>query len=211
MEVCTPKPPTDFLALGDRVMLVCPQCQFENPSHHKFCQKCGYSLTQKSCGECGSTVSLNVLNCPECGARTGTVWLAVVSGLPVGGREGDTLERLENPTCSQELDRLDGAIAEIPAETPTQTDKIQAATAVESEPELTPDGISSPSENNLEADSVASQMAPQTGSEQIWGSEAFDASEIPEGDALGSELGDDSDDSVEFKSDIKSDIKSEIK
>ncbi|HHP7243737.1 MAG TPA: serine/threonine phosphatase [Elainellaceae cyanobacterium] len=27
-------------------MLVCPHCQFENPSDHKFCQKCGTSLHQ---------------------------------------------------------------------------------------------------------------------------------------------------------------------
>ncbi|EAW38316.1 serine/threonine phosphatase [Lyngbya sp. PCC 8106] len=172
-------------------MLVCPQCLFENPSHHKFCQKCGYSLTQRVCGECGSTVSLSVLDCPDCGTRTGTVWLAVVSRLPVEC-EHDILDRVENPSSSPERDRLGGAIAEISEETQTQTDKIQAAW-VKSEPELTPDQMASLSENGVEIDSVAS--------DQIWGSEAFDASEIPVCDALDPDASDDSNDSVELKSD----------
>ncbi len=29
-------------------MLVCPQCQFENPDSHRFCQKCGASLTDET-------------------------------------------------------------------------------------------------------------------------------------------------------------------
>ncbi|ERT07431.1 phosphatase 2C family protein [Lyngbya aestuarii BL J] len=172
-------------------MLVCPQCLFENPSHHKFCQKCGYSLTQKVCGECGSTVSLSVLDCPNCGARTGTVAIAVISRLPVE-REHDILDRVENPSSSPEQDRLGGAIAEIPEETQTQSDKIQAA-SVKSELELTPDEIASLSENAVEVDSVAAE----TESNQIWGLEAFDASEIPVNDALDP----DSNDSVELKSD----------
>ncbi|NJM89983.1 MAG: serine/threonine phosphatase [Hydrococcus sp. RU_2_2] len=59
-------------------MLVCPQCQFENPNNHRFCQRCGTSLTHKPCHECGTTVPLSTETCPNCGAFTGTVWLAIL-------------------------------------------------------------------------------------------------------------------------------------
>ncbi|NEO92310.1 MAG: serine/threonine phosphatase [Moorea sp. SIO3G5] len=60
-------------------MLVCPQCQFENPNTNKFCQRCGTSLTDKSCHECASQVPLNAETCHNCGAFTGTVWRAIIS------------------------------------------------------------------------------------------------------------------------------------
>lgn len=60
-------------------MLVCPQCQFENPVTNKFCQECGTSLTQNSCPKCGSLNSFDVVNCQECGAVSGVIWLAIVA------------------------------------------------------------------------------------------------------------------------------------
>lgn len=60
-------------------MLVCPQCQFENPDNHKFCQRCGESLTEVSCTACGASVPTNAENCPYCGAKTGSVWRAILS------------------------------------------------------------------------------------------------------------------------------------
>ncbi|MBW4682902.1 MAG: serine/threonine phosphatase [Microcoleus vaginatus WJT46-NPBG5] len=60
-------------------MLVCPQCQFENPNTNKFCQKCGTSLSYKNCSQCQSQVALSAQNCPNCGAEAGTVWLAIIS------------------------------------------------------------------------------------------------------------------------------------
>lgn len=59
-------------------MLVCPKCHFENPNSHKFCQKCGMSLTHKTCGECGTPVLASQLKCHHCGAVTGQIWLAIV-------------------------------------------------------------------------------------------------------------------------------------
>ncbi|HEY9862376.1 MAG TPA: zinc ribbon domain-containing protein, partial [Candidatus Obscuribacterales bacterium] len=61
-------------------MLVCPQCQFENPHSNNFCQKCGTSLTQKACPECGSAVPFDAKQCESCGATTATVWQAIVCG-----------------------------------------------------------------------------------------------------------------------------------
>ncbi|AFY64845.1 serine/threonine phosphatase [Geitlerinema sp. PCC 7407] len=58
-------------------MLVCAQCQFENPLDHKFCQKCGASLTEKPCFQCEQPVALGALRCPNCGAMTGTLWWAI--------------------------------------------------------------------------------------------------------------------------------------
>ncbi|MBE9229462.1 serine/threonine phosphatase [Phormidium sp. LEGE 05292] len=60
-------------------MLICPQCQFENPVTNKFCQQCGASLTHKACFECGAQVSYSAKECPQCGAFTGTVWQAIIS------------------------------------------------------------------------------------------------------------------------------------
>ncbi|PIG95289.1 serine/threonine phosphatase [Gloeocapsopsis sp. IPPAS B-1203] len=57
-------------------MLICPQCQFENPTNNKFCQQCGTSLTHKPCAKCGTTVALNQERCHNCNAVTGTIWFA---------------------------------------------------------------------------------------------------------------------------------------
>jgi protein phosphatase len=59
-------------------MLVCPKCQFKNPSANKFCQQCGTPLTHKVCPECGVKVALSAPNCDNCGAAVGTVWLAII-------------------------------------------------------------------------------------------------------------------------------------
>ena len=63
-------------------MLICPQCQFENPNTNKFCQKCGTSLTHKTCHECGTQVPVNAETCHKCGMFTGTVWWAIISNDP---------------------------------------------------------------------------------------------------------------------------------
>ncbi|MBD1932852.1 MULTISPECIES: serine/threonine phosphatase [Cyanophyceae] len=60
-------------------MLVCPQCQFENPNTNKFCQKCGTSLTHKVCPQCTTHVPFNLETCPNCGEETGTVRWAILS------------------------------------------------------------------------------------------------------------------------------------
>ncbi|MBD2057759.1 serine/threonine phosphatase [Oculatella sp. FACHB-28] len=60
-------------------MLVCPNCQFDNPDSGKFCQNCGLSLTERVCPVCESANLLNVENCSHCGAVVGTTWQAIVS------------------------------------------------------------------------------------------------------------------------------------
>ncbi|BAB72505.1 serine/threonine phosphatase [Anabaena sp. FACHB-709] len=59
-------------------MLICPQCEFENPNANKFCQKCGASLSHKVCSQCSTEVPVNAENCHNCGAETGTVWRAII-------------------------------------------------------------------------------------------------------------------------------------
>lgn len=59
-------------------MLICPYCQFENPDANNFCQKCGTSLTHKTCHQCGTQVPIDAATCHNCGAFTGTVWRAII-------------------------------------------------------------------------------------------------------------------------------------
>jgi protein phosphatase len=59
-------------------MLVCPQCQFENPDDNKFCQRCGTSLTEFVCSGCEAQVQFDVENCPYCGTSTGIIWRAIL-------------------------------------------------------------------------------------------------------------------------------------
>lgn len=59
-------------------MLVCPQCQFENPDDNKFCQRCGTSLTEVVCSGCEAQVQFDVENCPYCGTSTGIIWRALL-------------------------------------------------------------------------------------------------------------------------------------
>ncbi|MBE9127870.1 MULTISPECIES: serine/threonine phosphatase [unclassified Coleofasciculus] len=59
-------------------MLICPQCQFENPNTNKFCQRCGTSLTHKTCHECGAQVLINAKTCHKCDSFVGTVWWAII-------------------------------------------------------------------------------------------------------------------------------------
>ncbi|XGV99156.1 MAG: serine/threonine phosphatase [Leptolyngbya sp. BL-A-14] len=61
-------------------MLVCPQCQFENPNTNKFCQECGTSLTQNTCPGCGSLVPFDAVQCQECGELAGIIWWALIVG-----------------------------------------------------------------------------------------------------------------------------------
>ncbi|MEC4893344.1 MAG: serine/threonine phosphatase [Oscillatoria sp. PMC 1051.18] len=60
-------------------MLVCPNCQSENPNTNNFCQKCGTSLRYKNCHNCHKEVKWSDENCPHCGTFTGTVRWAIIS------------------------------------------------------------------------------------------------------------------------------------
>ncbi|KOP28090.1 serine/threonine protein phosphatase [Hapalosiphon sp. MRB220] len=60
-------------------MLICPQCQFENPNSNKFCQKCGASLIHKFCPQCDTQVPVNAQKCHNCGAECGRVWWAIIT------------------------------------------------------------------------------------------------------------------------------------
>jgi len=60
-------------------MIVCPECDHLNSEKNKFCEKCGTSLTEKSCPQCGEKVSFEAEHCPNCHTVTGTILWAVVS------------------------------------------------------------------------------------------------------------------------------------
>jgi len=60
-------------------MLICPQCEFENPEANKFCQSCGVSLTHKVCCECEADIPIEAKICDSCGAANHTVLWAIIS------------------------------------------------------------------------------------------------------------------------------------
>lgn len=130
-------------------MLVCPKCHFHNPITNNFCQKCGTSLTQKTCHACQTKVPLDTLNCPSCSARVGTVWLAVISGAPVPAFSQQLPESIAQSTSEPITVSLDPA--------PSITQELPAVTDVgEAEP-------FSPS--TLELDTI--QPNPETAPEEI--------------------------------------------
>ena len=75
-------------------MLICPQCNFENPNNNKFCQNCGASLTEKECQQCGVFLPLNATQCHSCDAICPEIWLAIVT--KEGSSEVVTLDEKEN-------------------------------------------------------------------------------------------------------------------
>lgn len=74
-------------------MLICPQCQFENPDANKFCQSCGTSLTHKLCHECGTSVTWDAQECPNCGANVAAVWWVIIYHPQTYQLEQFTLDR----------------------------------------------------------------------------------------------------------------------
>lgn len=108
-------------------MLVCPQCQFENPNTNKFCQRCGTSLTHKTCYDCGTQVLIDAETCHNCGAFTGTVWWAIIA------KESDGL-----------------AVAEAPEAVETPPDGNEDNESLVSE--LTPEGKRAPSALDIESE-----------------------------------------------------------
>jgi protein phosphatase len=60
-------------------MLICPQCEFENPESNRFCQSCGVSLTHKVCCQCQASIAIEAETCHACGAANHTVLWAIIS------------------------------------------------------------------------------------------------------------------------------------
>lgn len=82
-------------------MLVCPQCQFENPNTNNFCQRCGTSLTHKACHDCGTQVAIDAETCDNCGAFTGTIWWAIITRQQ--NARGLATDALNTPPGTSEL------------------------------------------------------------------------------------------------------------
>ncbi len=59
-------------------MLICPDCNFENPNSNNFCQKCGTSLTHTICQKCGMDIPLQDSECSACGASNKILLLGII-------------------------------------------------------------------------------------------------------------------------------------
>ncbi|MBW4692548.1 MAG: serine/threonine phosphatase [Lyngbya sp. HA4199-MV5] len=93
-------------------MLVCPQCQFENPNTNKFCQECGTSLTQNTCQECGNLVPFDVVQCEECSEIAGVIWWALIVGEPRSVAEPPNT--VATPSVTAGVDDISAIAAEQP-------------------------------------------------------------------------------------------------
>ncbi len=150
-------------------MLVCPQCQFENPNTNKFCQRCGTSLTHKTCDECATQVAINTENCHNCGAFTGTVWWAIISKDPDSQVAHRSVEQ-----APLEASESVASNAEKAGVSPIEVSIATESTLPESEtvPVETPVALSASSpppaeKDKLEADSVAVSAAPPPSEESL--------------------------------------------
>jgi len=127
-------------------MLVCPQCQFENPNANKFCQKCGTSLSHKSCNQCNAEVPLSAEHCPNCGALTGKVWWAIISQAPDLTGSQEISQPVASATTVQEAE---------------STSVVSESTASVTTPDAALQSLTSPAEENVVADNVQpSVVAP---------------------------------------------------
>ena len=96
-------------------MLICPQCQLENPDNNRFCIHCGTSLCHKFCHECGTKVVWHDLECPNCGVIVGKTWRAILfGGIALSNIERDRLSTIADTS----VDRMVGGSAK---ETPLAT------------------------------------------------------------------------------------------
>ena len=138
-------------------MLVCPQCQFENPNTNKFCQRCGTSLTHKTCYDCGTQVLIDAETCHNCGAFTGTVWWAIIAKESDGLAGAEVPEAVEAPPQEQAEHSPDGneENESLVSELTPEGKRAPSASDIESEPQKPVASAStepdSPSESSDEA------------------------------------------------------------
>lgn len=108
-------------------MLICPQCQFENPVTNKFCQQCGASLTHRACPECGAQVTHSAKECPKCGAFTGTVWQAIISPRTVTQVSVSQIQEVSETANPSLLEKSDLESPDILSKTESVNTEIQVS------------------------------------------------------------------------------------
>ena len=96
---------------GTSIMLICPQCTFENPNTNKYCQSCGASLTHKVCPECSTEVPVNAQLCHNCGAECGTVWQVIITKEGINDWELGSGEDSENTTVKEDEPKISSTSA----------------------------------------------------------------------------------------------------
>lgn len=153
-------------------MLVCPQCQLENPDSHKFCQSCGTSLTHRSCPECSCQVSLAQLNCWNCGAKTGKVWQAVIFCHKPYQEESPPQEIPLNLATTDNFDHLMGGVDGVEDQISSNWDVITTlpgaeVTAKDSNLMLAEDHDTHPVLDTLGDDSLAVSLSDEDEEEDV--------------------------------------------
>ena len=81
-------------------MLICPQCEFENPEANRFCQSCGVSLSDKVCCQCGIEIPIEAKVCDNCGAANHTVLWAIISQTKTASTPAKTPELAQVSTIA---------------------------------------------------------------------------------------------------------------
>ncbi|NER28290.1 MAG: serine/threonine phosphatase [Symploca sp. SIO1C4] len=110
-------------------MLICPDCHFENPDTNNFCQRCGTSLTHKTCYQCSAQVPVDAATCHNCGAFTGTVWRAIICQDPNFLPSSQSRKTASFPTSqlvAENTDLVESSQLQISQESPkAETDSIK--------------------------------------------------------------------------------------
>ncbi|MGL5083631.1 MAG: serine/threonine phosphatase [Microcoleaceae cyanobacterium] len=172
-------------------MLICPQCDFDNPDGNKFCQQCGESLTQAPCPNCATLVTWDYLNCPQCGIKTGRVWLAIITGRDEtsqpANQTADLGSQLLTTQNQVESDHLAGAVTTVQTSAESSLDVLSSNAA--DEPLVSADDIKpSELEGSAGGDSPAPELEGGDSQEAeagaVWSTQTFDARQIPDKDAL---------------------------
>ncbi|MEM9539127.1 MAG: serine/threonine phosphatase [Cyanobacteria bacterium P01_E01_bin.42] len=140
-------------------MLVCPECQFENPVAHKFCQRCGTSLIEKECYECGATVSFQTESCSKCGAFVANGWLALIVSAPFADSDFPVEKAKTSPAKAGGTTQI---VVDGEAESTDSEGTLEQMTLTQAEP-LDPDGRYQRRSDRpiLEMDEVIAQL-------QVW-------------------------------------------
>ncbi|VEP11233.1 Serine/threonine protein phosphatase [Hyella patelloides LEGE 07179] len=86
-------------------MLICPECQSENPDSNRFCQHCGNSLVHTNCQHCGAEIFLIAEICDRCGTPNAKQLQAFIVSEGQATKQLELASNLVTPSKSERKNR----------------------------------------------------------------------------------------------------------